>query len=251
VIGGLFREDSSSARSQVPFLGNIPLAGNLFRRQRDRTTREEVIILLTPHIIKDDVAYAQASEAELKAAEKLRVGVRQGMLPWGRERMAESSYETALAEMSKANPNRQRALWHLNCATNLNPKFIEAIDLKQSITGVEVTSADNSTIRSFVRRQILADKATEAPAAPAVPIEPATRPTTAPVVLKNADTSSTGTAEGGCATSEPCVAQPPPAVQPSTRPAVAHRYSLWSMMARFNRRPESQPTVVVELPAEP
>src|SRR5437660_12891838 len=85
VIGGLFRETSQTSRSQVPGLGNIPLLGNLFKNQSDSTKREEVIILLTPHIIKDDSMYARASEAQLKETEKLRVGVRQGMMPIGRE----------------------------------------------------------------------------------------------------------------------------------------------------------------------
>lgn len=158
VIGGLFREDNSSARSQVPFLGNLPLAGALFRSQRDRTTREEIIILLTPHVVKDETAYANASENELKEAEKLRVGVRQGMMPFGRERLAESSYEKAVAEMNKPNPDRQKAIWHLNCATNLNPMFSEAITLKQQLTGQQVSTSDNSTIRGFIRRLVTMEK---------------------------------------------------------------------------------------------
>jgi type IV pilus assembly protein PilQ len=167
VIGGLFRESSDTARSQVPFLGNIPFAGNLFRNQRDRTTREEVIILLTPHIVKDEAAYADASEEMLKDMDKLRVGVRRGMMCFGRERLAESEYEAAVKEMNKPKPNRQVALWHLNSATNLNPKFVEAIKMKEDVTGVVLSTSDNSTIRGFVRRQIMADPA---------------RPTTAPVV---------------------------------------------------------------------
>jgi|GEM_PF-234972 len=158
VIGGLFRESSDTARSQTPFLGNLPVAGALFRNQRDRTTREEIIILLTPHVIKDDEVYGKLSEEELKKAEKLRVGVRKGMMPWGRERLAEGEYECALAELKKTNPNNQKALWHLDSAINLNPKFIEAIELKQRITGKEVTTFDNSNVRSFVRDMILADR---------------------------------------------------------------------------------------------
>src|SRR5204863_2186034 len=53
VIGGLFRESSVSGRSQIPFLGNLPLAGALFRNQKDHTQRDEVIILLTPHVVKE------------------------------------------------------------------------------------------------------------------------------------------------------------------------------------------------------
>jgi len=134
---------------------DLPLAGALFLNQRDRTTREEIIIMLTPHVIKDDHAYAKLSEEEMKKAEKFRVGVRKGMMPWGRERLAEGEYDKALLELNKSNPNNQKVLWHLDCATNLNPKFLEAIDLKQKITGREVTSVDNSGARDFVSRMIL------------------------------------------------------------------------------------------------
>jgi type IV pilus assembly protein PilQ len=159
VIGGLFREDSTRSRSQIPGLGNLPIAGPLFRQQRDTTRREEIIILLTPHIVKDDVQYSEASEEMMKHFEQLRVGVRKGMMWWGRERLAEAAYESAVAEMNKSRPNRGKALWHLDSATNLNPKFHEAIQMKQELTGKELSSVDNSTIRSFVRRQIMQDRA--------------------------------------------------------------------------------------------
>jgi hypothetical protein len=58
----------------------------------------------------------------------------------------------------------------LNCAINLNPHFLEAIDLKEKITGKVVTDVDNSAIRDFVRNQIIED--TEAPPA----MQPATKP---------------------------------------------------------------------------
>ncbi len=158
VIGGLFREATDSSKSQVPGLGNLPLAGYLFRNQRDRTTREEIIILLTPHIIKDEKAFSDASEAELADIDKLRVGVRKGMMPFGRERLAESCYEKASAEMNRDTPDREKALFFLGCATNLNPKFREAISLKEQITGKQLAASDNSSVRSFIRRRILADK---------------------------------------------------------------------------------------------
>ncbi len=99
-------------------------------------------------------------------------------MPWGRERLAEGAYEIALKELAKENPDHRKALWHLNAATNLNPKFIEAIKLKQTLTGREITSTDNSTIRTFVTRQILAERAnpTPPPAPEATPVDPAVLP---------------------------------------------------------------------------
>jgi type IV pilus assembly protein PilQ len=180
VIGGLFRESSTSNRSQIPFFGNLPLVGAAFRKQTDRTVREEVIVLLTPHVVKDDAAYSQLSAEQLKMGEALRVGVRKGMMPWGRERLAQMWYDAALKEMEKKNPDRKLAKWHLDSATNLNPKFSEAMLLKQQLTGYEVTAADGSSVRSFVRTAILhdtapADAAATQPSA-AAPAAAATRP---------------------------------------------------------------------------
>ncbi len=157
VIGGLFRDDTQTSRSQVPVLGNIPWLGTLFRSQVDTTTRQEIIILLTPHIIKDDSAYSNLSEDQLKEAEKLRVGVREGMMFFGRERLADSSYEEAVAEMRKQNPDVNKALWHLDLAIDLNPQFVEAIAMRERLTGQIVTDPDFSSIRSFVRKSILED----------------------------------------------------------------------------------------------
>ncbi|HEX2971479.1 MAG TPA: secretin and TonB N-terminal domain-containing protein [Tepidisphaeraceae bacterium] len=229
VIGGLFRESSTSTRNQVPGLGSLPVLGLLFRNQQDSTIREELIILLTPRIVKDERAYASASEEELKDIERLRVGVRQGMMPWGRERLAEGSYDKAVKEMSKPNPDTKKAIWHLNCATNLNPKFLEAIKMKESLTGRELTTVDNSSIRGFVRRQIIAERSAEqnnAPKAEAnIVAEPVSAvPATQPVAVNTAAqpvTSDCAAATGvttsntePTANSEPQVAVTTPTTQP-------------------------------------
>ena len=159
VIGGLFRDQTDRTRGQVPLLGSIPYLGALFRDQTDNTTRQEIIILLTPHVIKDDSAYAAVSERALRAAEAYRVGARKGLMFFGTERLAEANYEDARAELAKPKPDRDLALWHLDLATNMNPSFAEAIDLKQQVTGRRVTDSDNSTIRDFVRQSMLSDPA--------------------------------------------------------------------------------------------
>ncbi|HEY7088526.1 MAG TPA: hypothetical protein VH518_10585 [Tepidisphaeraceae bacterium] len=157
VIGGLFRESSSSTKSQVPVLGNIPLVGTLFRNQSDATRRQEIIIMLTPHIIKDDDVMSELAEKAMKDGERLRVGVRRGMMFWGRERLADMFYQTAVDEMAKSHPDRSKALWNLDAAINLCPTMSEAHQLRQELTGKEITTADGSAIRTFVKRAILAD----------------------------------------------------------------------------------------------
>jgi type IV pilus assembly protein PilQ len=162
VIGGLFREATTRSRSQIPGLGSLPIVGTLFGKQTDQTIREEVIILLTPHLIKDDEAYSQVSEEEARNAERIRVGMRHGMMWFGRERLAEGHYKSAVKDHQHGHDGS--ALWHLNAALGLNPKMPEAMDLKARIQGKEVTGVDGSSIHNFVRRAILADRATTQPA---------------------------------------------------------------------------------------
>ena len=53
IIGGLIREDKGNSTTGIPFLSKVPLLGYLFG-SRDRTLhRQEIVILLTPHVIKN------------------------------------------------------------------------------------------------------------------------------------------------------------------------------------------------------
>jgi hypothetical protein len=54
VIGGLFRERDKVTKKRVPVLGSLPLIGGLFRSEDTESVREEIVILLTPHILGPD-----------------------------------------------------------------------------------------------------------------------------------------------------------------------------------------------------
>lgn len=253
VIGGLFREKSSSTRSQVPGLGNIPIAGALFRQQKDNTVRDEVIILITPHIVKDDNAYSDISEKQFKDAEKLRVGTRKGMMWWGRERLAQMNYEQAVAELNKAKPDRKKAIWHLDAATNLNPKFTEAINLKQDLTGKEITTSDGSSVRSFVRRAMLVDKApaTQPRAdAEATKDAVAAKPSTQPVAA--GPTSQPSVAATAVLDTENEVIAAAPATNPSVVATAEESFVDENAVAieEVAGNPSTQPSAVTELPMD-
>jgi len=68
-ISGFIRESKELARSRIPLLGRIPVAGTLFGNTRNASNRSELIILITPHVMrtKED---AEATTEELKS--KLR-----------------------------------------------------------------------------------------------------------------------------------------------------------------------------------
>ncbi len=53
IIGGLIREDATKTRSGIPFLSKIPILGYLFGSTIDESIRNELIILLTPHVMRN------------------------------------------------------------------------------------------------------------------------------------------------------------------------------------------------------
>jgi len=55
VIGGIYEETINNNVTQVPWLGNIPLLGYLFKQTGSSTEKLELLIFLTPRIVKDTV----------------------------------------------------------------------------------------------------------------------------------------------------------------------------------------------------
>ena len=60
-------------------MGNIPILGHLFGVQQDQTTREEVIILLTVHILEDSESERALIEGLDEDVERLWVGGSAGL----------------------------------------------------------------------------------------------------------------------------------------------------------------------------
>jgi type IV pilus assembly protein PilQ len=59
VIGGLISEDRRESVSKIPILSSIPIIGNLFTWRRDMITRENLIIFITPRIVRSKAQSAQ------------------------------------------------------------------------------------------------------------------------------------------------------------------------------------------------
>jgi general secretion pathway protein D len=52
-LGGIITTSDTLSKNRVPLLGDIPGLGLLFGSTRHRTSRTEVVLLLTPHVIQD------------------------------------------------------------------------------------------------------------------------------------------------------------------------------------------------------
>lgn len=53
VIGGLIRDDKENVEKKIPLLGDIPLLGALFRVNRDRIQKTNLLLFITPHVLVD------------------------------------------------------------------------------------------------------------------------------------------------------------------------------------------------------
>ncbi len=61
IIAGLIQDRDTVDVRKVPLLGDLPLLGALFRSQSVDNERNEVVFMLTPYIMDDNVAFGLAS----------------------------------------------------------------------------------------------------------------------------------------------------------------------------------------------
>jgi type IV pilus assembly protein PilQ len=59
VIGGIYTQDESSTTNKVPVLGDLPYVGFLFKQNQKRDDRRELLIFITPRIIKEGLTLRQ------------------------------------------------------------------------------------------------------------------------------------------------------------------------------------------------
>ncbi len=64
IIGGLMQNSKANSESKIPFLGDIPLLGNLFKRRTSSDQKTELLIFLTPYIIEAPEELAHLSDRE-------------------------------------------------------------------------------------------------------------------------------------------------------------------------------------------
>jgi type IV pilus assembly protein PilQ len=55
VLGGVYEQTTSTNVDKIPFLGDIPFVGNLFKRTVKQDDKTELLIFITPRIVKDQL----------------------------------------------------------------------------------------------------------------------------------------------------------------------------------------------------
>ncbi len=116
VIGGILTDDYSDTMDKVPWLGDIPVLGWLFKTTSRSLTKKNLLVFLTPHIVRSpaDLVHEtirKRQEFESSAAESLGLDeqTRERELAARRQAMAQGTiYDSPLL----TNPARDRLLDH-------------------------------------------------------------------------------------------------------------------------------------------
>ena len=148
IVGGLFRDKTTIGRSQIPLLGNLPGLGTLFRSTSDVVEKEEVIFLITPHIVKEEVDYALAREVR-DNCDVLMAGMYDGLQWHGREKIAGAHYHWAREHLSAG--ELDKALWDANMAAYTTPGYLDALKLRDELRTEKMYVGRKTSMRSFMR----------------------------------------------------------------------------------------------------
>jgi general secretion pathway protein D len=73
VLAGLISDEDRSSASRVPGLGDLPLLGRLFSNQHDERSKTEIVLLITPRVLRSD-ATRQPALTEFRGGTENAIG---------------------------------------------------------------------------------------------------------------------------------------------------------------------------------
>jgi general secretion pathway protein D len=75
IIGGLMEETANHDKKQTPVLGDLPLVGWLFGTRNNSRTKHNVVVLVTPYIIKEGIDFDRLSKFKMDEFRNANVDV--------------------------------------------------------------------------------------------------------------------------------------------------------------------------------
>jgi general secretion pathway protein D len=103
VIGGLVKDQIAQTVRKVPLLGDIPLLGHLFKRTESTKSQTELLIFLTPQVVKNPGELADLSKQLRGEMQRLDVAVEKGLLQTHLDQL-DRTRATAPAAAQEAKP---------------------------------------------------------------------------------------------------------------------------------------------------
>jgi general secretion pathway protein D len=62
VLGGLIKNNQTTSKNGVPLLQDLPLVGNLFAQNSTNGVRTELLVIITPRVVRSDIDIREVSE---------------------------------------------------------------------------------------------------------------------------------------------------------------------------------------------
>jgi len=72
IIGGLMKDDFTETVTKVPLLGDVPLVGKFFQSSSKTKEKTELMVFLTPHVIRTPEDLNNVSAPDLKKLEEIK-----------------------------------------------------------------------------------------------------------------------------------------------------------------------------------
>ena len=70
VLGGLMKDNTSESESKIPILGDLPLIGWLFKQHSKKVEKVNLLLVLTPYIIRDSSDFQRIFQRKMKEYEE-------------------------------------------------------------------------------------------------------------------------------------------------------------------------------------
>jgi general secretion pathway protein D len=156
VIGGIIGHDASEGETKIPFLGDIPLLGWLFKSQSSTHRKTNMFIFITPHIVKNPADMARITLTKEEQLDKVMPAVKEhlhrqinldhamSLSDIGFQKLQKKNYEQArnfFNEALEIKPDSPHALMNLGVICEHEGKTDEAIKYYQRVVD-SVTSSE-------------------------------------------------------------------------------------------------------------
>jgi type IV pilus assembly protein PilQ len=130
VIGGLMQETLGNTGNQVPLIGSAPGIGFLFRTRTGTQKRNEIIVLITPHIVYEPESCIEGDEAAAEFHRQHAV-YKDEFVPLNSRYVGRKFFR--LAQRAWANNDKKAALRFVNMAIHFDPQNRASINLRSDI----------------------------------------------------------------------------------------------------------------------
>jgi type IV pilus assembly protein PilQ len=130
VIGGLMQEQLAQTGSQIPLFGSLPGVGWLFRNRKGSQTRNEIIVLITPHIVYEPESCIEGDKAACEFHRQHAV-YKDQMTPLNSRYLGRKFFR--LAQNAWAVNDKRAAMRFINLAIHFDPQNRASINLRSDI----------------------------------------------------------------------------------------------------------------------